>query len=165
MKLSISILQVEQVTQSYVDWYANDKVIQFSENQYGNFSFDGQCSYVESCLQSNEMNLYGIFDDTTHIGNIVLNGLNSAHQKAELTYVIGATSYWGKGVASFAVAKIIEIARTEFDLNKLYAGIASSNINSGKVLKKNGFILEGTRKKHLFYCGEFFDQLDYGLLL
>ena len=97
--------------------------------------------------------------------NIALNGLNSKHQKAELTYVIGETSYWGKGVATFAVAKMIQIAKTEFDLNKLYAGIASSNINSGKVLKKNGFILEGTRKKHLFYCGEFFDQLDYGLLL
>ena len=41
------------------------------------------------------------------------------------------TNYWGKGVASYAIAK------EEFDLNKLHAGIASGNIGSGKALEKN----------------------------
>jgi len=54
-------------------------------------------------------------------------------------------------VASFAIANIIQIAKEEFDLNKLYAGIASGNIGSGKVLKKNGFVIEVTRKQYLFY--------------
>jgi len=164
MKLSINILQIQQVTQSYVDWYSNEEIVRYSDNQYINFSFDGQCSYVESCLQSDDLILYGIFDETTHIGNIVISGLSSYHRKAELTYVIGETKYWGKGVASFAIAKMIEIAKDEFNLNKLYAGIASGNVGSGKVLEKNGFVLEGTRKQHLFYCGEFFDQIDYGLM-
>ena len=31
MKLSISILQVEQVTQSYVDWYSNEDEAEFFE--------------------------------------------------------------------------------------------------------------------------------------
>lgn len=165
MKLSISILQVEQVTKSYVDWFSNEEVVRYSDNQYKNFSFDGQCSYVEGCLQSNDVNLYGIFDETTHIGNIVISGLSSHHRKAELTYVIGETNYWGKGAASFAIAKMIEIGKAEFNLNKLYAGVASGNIGSRKVLEENGFVLEGTRKQHLFYCEEFFDQLDYGLML
>ena len=165
MELSISILQVEQVTQSYVDWYSNEEVVRYSDNQYKKISFDGQCSYVQSCLQNEDVNLYGIFDDTTHVGNIVISGLSSYHRKAELTYVIGETNYWGKGVASFAISNIIQIAKKEFSLNKLYAGIACGNIGSGKVLEKNGFIIEGTRKQHLFYCGDFFDQIDYGLVL
>lgn len=165
MRLSIGILQVEQVTQSYVDWFSNEEVVRYSNNQYRKFSFDGQCSYVESCLQDDDINLYGIFDDKSHIGNIVISGLCSHHRKAELTYVVGETNYWGKGVASFAIAKIIEIAKDEFNLHKLYAGIASGNIGSSKVLEKNGFVLEGTRKQHLFYYGEFFDQIDYGLIL
>ena len=41
MKLSISILQVEQVTQSYVDWYSNVEIVRYSNNQYRKFSFDG----------------------------------------------------------------------------------------------------------------------------
>ena len=93
MKLGISILKVEQVTQSYVDWYSNAEVVRYSDNQYRKFSFDGQCSYVQSCLQNEDVNLYGIFDDAFHIGNIVISGLNSHHRKAELTYVIGETDY------------------------------------------------------------------------
>ena len=165
MELSVSILQVEQVTQSYVDWFSNEEVVRYSDNQYQKFSFEGQCSYVQSCLQNEDVNLYGIFDDTTHIGNIVISNLSSHHRKAELTYVIGETNYWGKGVASFSIAQMIQIAKEEFDLNKLYAGIASGNIGSGKALEKNGFVIEGTRKQHLFYGGNFFDAVDYGLLL
>ena len=59
MNLSISILQVEQVTQSYVDWYSNKEVVRYSDNQYREFSFDGQRSYVQSCLQNKDVNLYG----------------------------------------------------------------------------------------------------------
>ena len=165
MRLKISILQVEQVTQSYVDWYLNKEIIKFSDNQYKTFNFKSQCLYVENCLKDNNMNLYGIFDDTKHIGNITINGLNSKHKKAELTYVIGDTSYWGKGAATFAISKMIEDGKSKFNLNKLYAGLVKENIGSKKALEKNGFVLEGTRKKHLFYNGLYFDQLDYGLIL
>ena len=165
MKLSISMLQVEQVTQSYVDWYSNEEVVRYSENQYRKFSFDGQCSYVENCLQNDDVNLYGIFDYNTRIDNAVISGLSSHHRKAEVTYIIGETNYWGKGVASFAIAKIIQIAKEEFDLNKLYAGVTSVNIGSGKALEKNGFVIEGIQKQHLFYAGNFYDQINYGLIL
>ena len=165
MKLSVDILQVEQVTQSYVEWYSNEEVVRYSDNQYRRFSFDGQCSYVEGCLKNDDIDLYGIFDDTIHIGNISISGLNSHHQNAEIAYVIGETNYWGRGVASFAVASMIHKAREEYDLNKLHACTAGGNIRSGKVLEKNGFIIEGIRKKHVFLNGEFVDQIDYGLLL
>ena len=68
-------------------------------------------------------------------------------------------------MASFSIANIIQIAKEEFDLNKLYAGIGSGSIGRGKVLEKNGFVIEGTRKQHVLYGGEFFDAIDYGLLL
>lgn len=163
MNLSVDILQVAQVTQSYVDWFSNKEVVRYSNNQYLNFSFEGQCSYVEDCLKNEDVKLYGIFDEKTHIGNIALNGLTSHHHRAELTYVIGETDYWGKGVASFAISKIIEIAKADLKLKRLYAGLANGNVGSRRALEKNGFVLEGIRKRHLFYSGEFFDQLDFGL--
>lgn len=165
MDLNIAILQVEQVTQSYVDWYSNKEVVLFSDNQYKTFSFEGQRLYVENCLKNKDLNLYGIFDSSFHIGNILISGLTSIHRKAELTYVVGNTKYWGRGVASFAISKMIEIGKSEYDLNKLCASITSNNIGSRRALEKNGFILEGTRGKHLIYNGEFFDQLDYGLII
>ena len=41
MELNISILQVGQVTNSYVDWYSNDEVVRYSDNQFRKFSFKG----------------------------------------------------------------------------------------------------------------------------
>ena len=165
MRLRVDILQVDQVTESYVNWFSNKEIVQYSVNQYKKFSFEGQCSYVESCLKNNDLDLYGIFDDTLHIGNITINNLTTVHRRAELTYVVGDTRYWGEGVASFAVSKMIEFGKSKYKLNKLYASVAGANSRSKRVLEKNGFVLEGIRKKHLFYNKEFFDQLDYGLIL
>ena len=165
MNLNIDILQVAQVTTGYVNWFSNNEVTRFSDNQYREFSFHGQCSYVEACLNDEKLDLYGIFDENFHIGNILISGLASAHRRLELNYVIGETEYWGKGVASFAIAQMIEIGKNKYGPHKFCAGVASGNIGSLKVLEKNGFVLEGIRKEHLFYSGKFFDQLDYGLLV
>ena len=165
MRLRVDILQIDQVTESYVNWFSNKEIVQYSVNQYKKFSFEGQCSYVESCLKNNDLDLYGIFDDTLHIVNIAINNLTTVHRRAELTYVVGDARYWGKGVASFAVSKMVEFGKSKYKLNKLHAGLASANFRSKRVLEKNGFVLEGIRKKHLFYNKEFFDQLDYWLIL
>ena len=143
----------------------NNEVLRFSDNQYRNFTLEGQCEYVNACLIDTNTDLYGIFDGDLHIGNIVINGLESLHRRAEITYVVGVPSYWGKGVGFFAVASIVELAKNKYNLNKLIAGLAEGNLGSQKILERNGFILEGRRIKHSLYNGEYLDQLDFGLLL
>ena len=165
MELNLKILQVDDVNNAYVRWYLNNEVVRFSDNQYRNFTLEGQCEYVNACLIDTNTDLYGIFDGDLHIGNIVINGLESLHWRAEITYVVGVPSYWGKGVGFFAVASIVELAKNKYNLNKLIAGLAEGNLGSQKILERNGFILEGQRIKHLFYNGEYFNQLDYGLIL
>ena len=107
----------------------------------------------------------GIFDGDLHLGNIVISGLESVHKKAEITYVVGETSYWGKGVGKFAISSIIHLAKEKYNLNKLFAGFSEKNLGSKIILERNGFVLEGKRLKHLFYNGKFCNQLDYGLIL
>lgn len=165
MKLNIKILNIDDVSQAYVDWFSNADVVLYSDNQFRSITLDGQRAYVNACINDSNVDLYGIFDDTSHIGNIAITGLNSIHKWAELTYVVGETKYWGQGVGNFAVSALIEISRQKYQLNKLCAGLAENNIGSRKVLEKNGFILEGTRQKHLFYNDRFYNQLDYGLVL
>lgn len=165
MMFKLKLLKESDVTQSYVDWYSNPDVTSYSDNQYREFTLDGQKNYVNSCLNNNDINLYGIFDNGLHIGNIVISGLSSVHKRAEITYVVGDTKYWGKGAAFFAISEIVKKSKTDYKLNRLYAGLAEKNIGSAKVLEKNGFKFEGKRLNHLFYSGEFHNQLDYGLLL
>lgn len=165
MDLRIDVLTVEMVTPAYVQWFDSEKIIAYSDNQYKSFNLESQRDFVERCVSSDDISLFGIFDGNIHVGNICLNGLSSKHQRAELTYVIGDLSYWNKGVATYAIRRLIEIARSDFKLIKLYAGVASPNIGSRRVLEKNGFVLEGVRKNHLVYGGQVFDQFDYGLLI
>lgn len=163
--MEIRILKPIDVSEKYVDWFSNKEIVRYSDNQYRSFSIKGQRLYVENCLKNKEIRLYGIFIEEIHIGNIVLNGIGSIHKRAEITYVIGEQKYWGKGITTKAISTIINISRAEYNLNKLFAGIAEKNIGSKKVLEKNGFNLEGIRKKHLYYNNDFQDQLDYGLIL
>lgn len=153
------------VTNDYVNWFLDHEVTKFSENQYKKFSLEDQKKYVESCLNNLNVELFGIFDSSKHIGNILINGLENVHKNAEITYLVGDKDYWSNGVGSFAVAEIIKKASYKYHLHKLYAGIADENIGSKRVLEKNGFTLEGIRKKHLLYNGKFYSQLDYGLVL
>ena len=104
MKFELMLLKESDVTQSYVDWYSNPDVTSYSDNQYRVFTLDGQKNYVRSCLNNDDIDLYGIFDNGLHIGNIVISGLSSVHKRAEITYVVGDTGYWGKGVASYAIS-------------------------------------------------------------
>jgi [ribosomal protein S5]-alanine N-acetyltransferase len=164
MILKLKILKESDVTQSYVDWYSNQDTTSYSDNQYRLFTLDGQKNYIRSCLNNDDIDLYGIFDNGLHIGNIVITGLNSVHKRAEITYVVGNTDYWGKGVASYAISEIVKKSKTDYKLNKLYAGLAEGNVASARVLEKNGFKLEGKRLNHLFYGGEFHNQLDYGIV-
>lgn len=165
MKLKLQILKHTDVNQTYLNWYLDNKVTKYSNNQYRSFSIEEQKKYVNSCLANKNVDLFGIFDGDVHIGNIVISGLTSIHKSAEISYVVGNREYWGKGVGFFAVSTIIVKAKSVYKLNKLYAGVAEGNIGSQRVLEKNGFELEGRRTKHLFFGGMFCDQLDYGLLL
>lgn len=165
MIFHLSILTENDVTQSYVDWFKNFNVIYYSSNQYRIFTLDGQKNFVNSCLNNANIDLYGIFHEDLHIGNIQINGLKSYHKNAEISYVVGNTDYWGRGAASYAISKIIEISKTNYKLNKLFAGVAEENIASIRVLKKNKFILEGKKLGHLFLNGKFHNQLDYGLII
>tara|TARA_B100001287_G_C22518104_1_gene451438 strand:+ start:154 stop:651 length:498 start_codon:yes stop_codon:yes gene_type:complete len=158
-------LQVKDVTLDYIEWFNNPAVIRFSDNQYRKFSIEAQREYVKNCELSQNAYLYAIFSDQKLIGNIKLSNISTFHRRAEISYVIGNQDYWGKGIAKVAISEIIKKAKLDFNLYKLFAGVASENISSIRVLEKNDFVLEGRRKDHLFYNGTYYDQLDYGLII
>jgi RimJ/RimL family protein N-acetyltransferase len=64
----------------------------------------------------------------------------------EIGYFIGE-EFWGKGVATQAVAQLVEHLIKNFDVVRIYAEVFEHNKASMKVLEKNGFHLESIRKK------------------
>lgn len=161
----LRLLTPDDVSAAYVDWLHDPEVVRYSDNQYRQFSLEGQRDYVASCLADTGLDLFGIFWQDRHVGNIVIQGLNSPHKRGELTYMIGDRASWGHGLASWAIRQLCDKARNHYGLHKICAGCAGDNIGSQKVLLKNGFSLEGTRPQHLYYGGQWQDQLDFGRLL
>ena len=82
---------------------------------------------------------------------------------AEIGYWIGE-SYWGRGVMTRAVEIFTEYVFNNFEINRLYAGVFSSNPVSGRVLEKAGYKCEGTHRAHVFKNGEILDELVYARL-
>lgn len=101
------------------------------------------------------------FFNNQHIGNIKLGNINSQHQTANLSYLIGASKFWNKCVASQAIATITEIGFQQIGLIKICAGVYENNIASSKVSMKNGYSLKGRRKGQYVYKNSRIDALLY----
>lgn len=79
---------------------------------------------------------------------LILNG-DVYIKSAEIGYWLGE-QYWGKGLATEAVRQMTEYAFYYFDLVRLYAEVFETNKASMRVLEKNGYYLEGVRRKAVF---------------
>jgi len=97
------------------------------------------------------------------IGNIVAGNISCTRHKdvyaktVELGYFIGE-NYWGKGIATAAVALMLEAIKKNKEIVRIEAKIFGGNGASARVLEKNNFVLEGTRKNAIYKNGVIADE-------
>ncbi|MDD5398599.1 MAG: GNAT family protein [Dehalococcoidia bacterium] len=92
------------------------------------------------------------------VGLRLLEGL--FRNSAEVGYWL-AEPYWGKGIATAALAVIVDFGFRELDLVRLQALVFARNPASAHVLEKGGFKLEGRMVKGVFKDGENIDAFLY----
>ncbi|MVN77885.1 GNAT family N-acetyltransferase [Hymenobacter sp. HMF4947] len=95
------------------------------------------------------------------VGGIGLT-LEPRFDRAEVGYWLGR-SYWGKGLATEALAALLAFGFEELKLNKLYATHIVSNPASGQVMRKNGMVKEGELVQHTKRDGQYHDLWQYRL--
>jgi len=110
------------------------------------YSLSDADEFIEKCKSNKADHLFAIEKDGVHTGGIGIH-IKGEH-KAEIGYWIGE-EYWGKGIATEALKKIIAIALNDLKLKRIYAGTFEDNIASEKLLLKCGFEYEGTLRKSL----------------
>ena len=76
---------------------------------------------------------------------------------AEIGYWIGEP-FWGRGIMTCVVEIFCEYLFENFDYNRLFAGVFSSNPASGRVLEKAGFTREAILNAHVVKNGELLDE-------
>ena len=104
-----------------------------------------------------------IKNESKLFGTIGYHQIMPEHYRAEIGYMLHP-SYWNKGYASEAIAKIIDYGFIEMKLHSIEAKINPGNLASANLLKKHSFVKEAYFKENYFYNDKFLDTEIYSLL-
>ena len=158
-------LSLKDVTQNYLQWLQDNDVNYFLETKHEKQNLKKIKNYVNSCNNSDNIYLFGIFTiSDIHVGNIKLGPIKINHSLASTSIFLGNKKYWGKGIGSDAINSLANFSFRDLNLNKLTAGMYYNNLHSIKAFGKVGFMREGLRKKHYKLENKFVDVVELGLL-
>lgn len=107
----------------------------------------------------------GLFAGETLVGRFNVAGIvRGPFQNAGLGYWVDS-EYAGRGLASAAVQKIVEMARDELGLHRIEASTLLHNVGSQRVLQKAGFQQIGMAPQYLQIAGKWQDHNLYQVVL
>lgn len=160
----LRILTAKDVSEEYLTWMNDSEIVKFTEQRYEKHTIGDIEYFVREKFASDADFLFGIFTGEQHVGNIKLGPVDWWHKTGEVSYLIGNKNFWGRGLGTSVVRKVVKFAFEELKLEKLNAGYYEPNEASGRVLSKCGFQIEGVRKQQFLYNGERIDHVLVGIL-
>lgn len=120
-------------------------------------------SFIQMAQQNSPLTLFAIEWNGNLVGGIGIHPQVDIYCKnAELGYWIGEP-FWGKGIATTAIAQIVKYSFENFEIDRIFARPFGRNAASQKALEKSGFILEAKFDKTIFKNGVYEDEWIYGL--
>ncbi|MDW7739320.1 MAG: GNAT family N-acetyltransferase [Bacillota bacterium] len=131
-------------------------------------SIDESIEYIRKALDRYEKDEAGewaviLRDINKMIGAIGFVQLDPHNFCGTIGYVIGS-KYWGKGLMTEAVRKLIDFAFSEMGLNRIEAYHAIDNEASGRVMQKAGMSFEGVLRQKMFAKEKFWDVREYAVI-
>ncbi|TYS16390.1 GNAT family N-acetyltransferase [Rossellomorea vietnamensis] len=97
------------------------------------------------------------------IGSCGFHNLVSKHRRAEVGFEL-SRDYWGQGIASEALAAVIQFGLRHFQLERVEALVEPENKASQLLLEAKGFQREGLLRHYEYTCVKFDDLYMYSLL-
>ena len=164
-ELLIKPLERDDLGEAYVQWLNDANINSSLATSYKPQTKETVASYWSAEAASPNAELFGIWSkqEMLHIGNIRIGEINWIHRRADLSLVIGNTSFWGKGYGTDAIRLVSKWAFTRLGLMKLGAGIAASNAGCRRAFEKAWFSLEGTQRCEIWIDGIRTDRWIMGL--
>jgi RimJ/RimL family protein N-acetyltransferase len=116
-----------------------------------------------SNLRKHESYRWFIEIDDEVVGSVSIKNISYMMGYAEIGYGI-AESHQGRGIATMAVAALVDKVFSESPLRKLVAYVHDQNLPSCRVLEKLGFQREGLLREHYLINGSPENEILFGLL-
>jgi ribosomal-protein-alanine N-acetyltransferase len=160
---ALSILDAEG---NYRNWLNDHEIVKF--NSHGRFpmTFEKLVSYINSTTTSTNILVLAIIDINTnnHIGNISLQSINWIDRNAEIAFLLGEKSYWGKGIMHEAGSILLKHAFDVLNLHRVYCGTSEENKGMQKLAQKLGMVQEGKRIEAIFKDGKYYNIIEFGIV-
>jgi RimJ/RimL family protein N-acetyltransferase len=120
-------------------------------------------AFIQLATKDDPVHLFAIDVNGQAVGGIGIHPQGDIMRKnAELGYWLGE-AYWGKGIITKAIGKMVDFAFDTYDITRVYARPFGTNLASQRVLEKAGFTLEARIEKNIYKNGEFLDELIYAI--
>ena len=164
-RLYLREVRLTDVNERYYAWMNDPEINRYLESRFQTLSLENLTDYVKAMDASPENHFFAICtrDGDRHIGNIKLGPINWHHRRAEIGLVIGEKSYWGKGVATEAIAMVTQYAFENLCLLKLRAGAYAANEGSARAFEKVGWTREGLMRDDVLLDGKPHDCIMLGM--
>lgn len=103
-------------------------------------------------------------ENNKYIGNVYMTNIDEINRSCHSHILIGDKEYWGKGYAREALMKAIEYMFKERNIHRIQANVLESNMQSLKMHKKCGYVIDGLLRKSVFKDGRYQNQYVLSLL-
>lgn len=144
-------------------WVSNPEVAQ-SIGLRSTPSLKKTQEWIARANADSQFQAHAILLDGNHVGNVVLDRIDSWAQSARLSIYIGETSARSQGIGSSAVYRAADVF-FEFDShNKIWLTVHAENSAAIQSYRKVGFQIEGTLREEFNLNGRLVDALYMGLL-
>lgn len=165
-RLTLRQLTETDIDGNYCKWLNDPDIVR--HNSHGRFpmTVEKLKKFVLDVQQSQNALVLAIVDieSNTHIGNISLQAINWIDRNSEIAFLLGESSFHGKGIMHEAGKLLIDHAFKSLNLHRVYCGTSSSNISMQKLALKLGMSQEGIRKEAIFNGGTYHDIIEFGIL-
>jgi RimJ/RimL family protein N-acetyltransferase len=143
----------------------NAKVSQYLTDRFPNpYTHTAADIWIDKVSSEQEPHNFLIEWQGEFVGGIGLSPFDDVYrQTAEIGYWLGEP-YWGNGLATKAVALMLNHTFSNLQYIRIQAGVFAENKSSARVLEKNGFILEGILRQHITKNGRRHDAMLYARL-
>ena len=155
----------ESDAESLLALYGNEDFMRYSGMDPWRNSDDARNFLIRAARQAHEGMAIrkAILLEHQVIGTCSVLNIDSNDRRCEIGYGL-APSHWGLGIASEALAAMLEHAFTRLAMRRVEAHVDPRNLASIGILERSGFRLEGTLKEHLLTSKGPADSAIYGLL-
>lgn len=134
-------VRIEDIDSRYVDGLNDPEVHRFlvgPRNQRQ--TLETVRAYVSQNISAKDSILLGMFIDEQLRGTSRLHEINEEKATAYIGIALFDRAVWGRGWGTKFITSVVDIARDQFGIRTLYAGICIGNIPSIKAFRKAGFI-------------------------